>query len=864
MHGVSRRLSHARLPRLVAVLALVAAPAALALPVAAAASSSPQAAAVAPAGHTRCVTAQSSATTCTGTYGGDRAYSPKTGKMLPPTKPPTVTVSQTRNLVNQVVHLSWTNFTPSTSQSDGITPEPDNQPTTLYHVAIYECRGTNPTSPVGNGDSQTSKQCYDIWNVTQVNAVAGAANGVITYTRPDGSGEADFLVEAGPTNSFLHCGVHSPCSLVVVPNWGGSESLPPNVTKNCADHSNDAAILPGVLNITPGFGWNYYIGASCSWADRIVVPLSFAPQPSNCPARAPAFQSDGSPMLEPSMTQWQVGLCTGRRGLSFGYTSDNEYLARQFFLAGTGALTSRVDMALVTRPPAAVPPSARKFTYAPLANSGIAIAYYIDNPKTAKPITNLVLNARLVAKLLTQSYSLSYDCTLNPGPPQKPPPAPSSTCDPAVAHNPPTIFDDPEFLALNGGNTAANRANFPPDNSNWATPIGVFLPIVVSGNSDMTYELTRWVMSDPAARAFLAGQPEKWHGKVYMRVNSNYRHISYPADQFQPLDSGWTTVETGTVTNGRTQTMQASWNPVSGLDNVAGDLATFFPTTVSPVPTCILGGGSGCHGNTGYANKRLTGVVIGNRAMFAVVAQGQAAADRFPVAKLVNAAGRAVAPSATSMAATVSHMKANSDKITQYANFANRDPRAYPLTMVDYAMVPTCHLARSKVTAIATFLRYVVSHGQHPGVLPGDLPPGFLALDQAQRAKTLAAVRAVQAQSCPSAGHGGHGNGGGGNGGSSGSGSGKGSGNGSSRHGGGTGKTHTTSANGARNAAYSVKNPNSAGLMRIVLPVLLVVGGLLGIGGPAAYVLGRTGAGPVLRRQVGTAFGRLGRWARRS
>jgi hypothetical protein len=37
-----------------------------------------------------------------------------------------------------------------------------------------------------------------------------------------------------------------------------------------------------------------------------------------------------------------------------------------------------------------------------------------------------------------------------------------------------------------------------------------------------------------------------------------------------------------------------------------------------------------------------------------------------------------------------------------------------------------------------------------------------------------------------------------------------------------------------------------------VLPILLIVGGILGLGGPAAYVVGTTGGWPALRRRLGT------------
>ena len=51
-----------------------------------------------------------------------------------------MTVDQTRNLVNQMVQVSWTGFTPSSAAA----------PTThdtVYPVMIAECVGPHPASP---------------------------------------------------------------------------------------------------------------------------------------------------------------------------------------------------------------------------------------------------------------------------------------------------------------------------------------------------------------------------------------------------------------------------------------------------------------------------------------------------------------------------------------------------------------------------------------------------------------------------------------------------------------------------------------------------------------------------------------------
>jgi hypothetical protein len=82
------------------------------------------------------------------TVTGPHMYDPKTGKSLPGAS--TVTVSQTTNLVNQMVTVKWTNFTPSLQ---GKKPAPLYNPaTTAYPVVVAECPGDSPgTAPADLG-----------------------------------------------------------------------------------------------------------------------------------------------------------------------------------------------------------------------------------------------------------------------------------------------------------------------------------------------------------------------------------------------------------------------------------------------------------------------------------------------------------------------------------------------------------------------------------------------------------------------------------------------------------------------------------------------------------------------------------------
>ena len=126
------------------------------------------------------------------------------------------------------------------------------------------------------------------------------------------------------------------------------------------------------------------------------------------------------------------------------------------------------------------------------------VAFQIDDAD-GKPVTDLKLNARLVAKMITASYR--------------------SGGNEAVINNPVNIFRDPEFKALNPDVTFPGGA---PGNH----------PLILGDTSDTTRALTRWLASDPDAAAFINGAPDPWG----MTVNTNYRAVPLPFDNFPLLD----------------------------------------------------------------------------------------------------------------------------------------------------------------------------------------------------------------------------------------------------------------------------------------------------------------------------------------
>jgi hypothetical protein len=119
------------------------------------------------------------------TVTGPHLYDPATGKPFP--DPSTVTVSQTSSMVNQMVQVSWTNFTPSSS----LTYQSLN---TYYPVMVTECKGTSPASPA---------DCYGAENggVTSTSGQFGPMNDAYATTAADGTGATDIDIFTPPRTS---------------------------------------------------------------------------------------------------------------------------------------------------------------------------------------------------------------------------------------------------------------------------------------------------------------------------------------------------------------------------------------------------------------------------------------------------------------------------------------------------------------------------------------------------------------------------------------------------------------------------------------------------------------------------------------
>jgi hypothetical protein len=230
---------------------------------------------------------------------GPRMYNPATGGLL--RQRSEVSVSLVRGLANQVVEVRWTGFTPSNESLDSGAPGYDSD-NTQYPVMVIECPGRHPKNP---GQCPGGENGGTDATVT----VFGPQNAAFATTQANGTGQAPIELLTAEQAPELGCDQGKPCSVVIMPSQGGAPD-------GCSDHSQDGQ------TDGPGTGaWDFGTNYQCAWAKRIVVPLSFAPTPSDCPVRTPDFSVIGSAMVGRAMESWQAALCQGSNPVSIQYYS---------------------------------------------------------------------------------------------------------------------------------------------------------------------------------------------------------------------------------------------------------------------------------------------------------------------------------------------------------------------------------------------------------------------------------------------------------------------------------------------------------------------------------------------------------------
>ncbi len=693
-----------------------------------------------------------------------------------------VTVSQTRDLLAQGIQVSWTGGKQSQAPSgqDGGTDflqimqcwgaDDDDAPDrTKCQYGAFNTPGTSRDSYLGETPVPAEDTIYSIpgsgfANPTYTGIPFFGANGdkvekvaYDTTTKTTSLIDKDFPAEAKinlNSNQFFTKLTSNEIS------WAGSGA---NGEGSVKFEVQTAAQSPGLGCGTPKTSVSGTVtGSACwlviiprgqadanetniknsgllwdSWKHRIAVKLDFLPVGVRCSIGAKERQLSGSELVSEAIASWQPSLCGASGGAAYTTITGAESDAA---VAANG--TTVAPMALTSRALSA-PDVTDSLTYAPIALTGVSIAFAIDSEvnrlggdlpdevsgSERLPFESLKLTPRLVAKLLTNSYLDSLPTGadkshLNYVSPQDP------------GHNARNITSDPDFLAINDPAWAYQSINAP-------SLADMLLP---QGRSDSARALWNYVLSDQQAVDFLMGNPDPngmivnpWSSMnpdVYSGVSGTASGVlTFPRDDFPKADPSEQEAGTPSAVN------LVTWRPytndlgTSAYLVLRGDgqiLGPWDPNSVPPKYT--------------KAARNLAGFqrVIG--------LTDTAAAAKYQVvsASLLNAAGNYVAPTTDSLSAAAAAMTADPAQPQVYrfdstSEQAKGAPGAYPLAMPVYAAVNAKMADAAVRTDYANFINYAATTGQEPGTAFGMLPEGYAPIPAGWQAQALTAAASIAA-----------------------------------------------------------------------------------------------------------------------
>ncbi|UDY22999.1 hypothetical protein [Nocardioides sp. Kera G14] len=604
-------------------------------------------------------------------------------------------------------HATWLfdakSETPVTDPADATPSVSGVDPTTLgddcplsetfaWHVTPYV---SAPTS--ANADEQTYEACNDQTMPPSASNNSGEpTNEIYAYTGSDGKGSAEFEVRTKIENEALGCSETVACSVVVIPMMGvdcASAIDPCNGTGN---------FEPGSLNtdnsavddaLSPLLWWS-----PSNWDRRFSIPLTFAPPPNTCSLKGQGTPVPfyGSELLSQAALQWAPAYCLNPKRFNWQANSMPDDAATQLVLNGQS----------VASQPAGRVDGDSGLAYAPTALTGWGIAFNIDRPDGSQ-LTSLKLNARLLAKLLTESYP-GTNFTKHAHTDAK------GHLD--LENNPLSVNLDPEFQALNPG---LNKVAF---NEAASTLLSL------STSSAVIQALTSYIASDRDAMAWLKGKADS-SGMV---VNSYYKGLKLPVNTW-PLMDQWVPTKTGQACLDANPApyMQKIAAPVSSFALIAKSMLLSWPN-VSTI--CALDSTS----NT-WTMGRVGQQGIGRRLQLGLVSLGDAARYGLTVAGLEAKSGHFIAPDTAGMEAAVGVMKQPlADKPFEFRQAAVRkSTSAYPGTMVVYTAAKGRGLDAASAGHVAQFIQVSTSEGQQQGRGNGELPSGYVPILNSGATKKL-------------------------------------------------------------------------------------------------------------------------------
>jgi hypothetical protein len=324
--------------------------------------------------------------------------------------------------------------------------------------------------------------------------------------------------------------------------------------------------------------------------------------------------------------------------------------------------------------------------------------------KDGQPVTEMVLNPRLVAKLLTQSYQADVA---------------DGERRSYLSTNPVSLRHDPEFLELN------------PEFDqfvNGAEPAGLMVPI---GNEDVFAQLWKWIKADADANAFLAGTADE-DGMV---INRYYRTLDINNDptinSFPKADPS-TYKEYAYIPEPGYGTFELRPYVADlhdgGVRAFRGESGTKTFWDISRTPASFVTGGA---------------QLLGRRFMLTVTDVATAERLGLSTAKLINPSGEPVAATTESINSAISEFVDSSVTGVKVPSATLVKEESYPLSTLTYAAIDVCRSTIGELKSYKALLTFMTGKGQTIGNNAGEIPEGYVPLDDAQIPQAKIAVGAI-------------------------------------------------------------------------------------------------------------------------
>ena len=550
----------------------------------------------------------------------------------------------------------------------------------------------------------------------------------LAATTLNGTGAALIEINTGVESSGLGCGQRRQplpdgtrkipqCWIVIVPR---GEPLDEN-RNTVPQLEGDLADGRGVFTSPLG---------PQAWSNRIAVPIDFNPVESPCSIDAAARAISGSELALNAVVSWQPALCGSGELPPYTYARTSDSTARLQLTRGTAG------MAVVSRPLTQPTDPVRRIVYAPLTASGVVIGFNLERTPSADEskappdaqllsgirVAELNLTPRIVAKLLTHSYSNAVSILYQPAPYEW------------AANSPRTLFDDPDFLRFN-----PEFSQFQVLQARQLSSIQI-----PSGTSDAARALWEWVLADPEAKAWVDGQPDQWG----MVMNPAYGVVvAANPDSFPKADPYC--YQPRQVTNVPTpytppQVCTIDWlPPATSFANAAANTRRAFDNARI---------GEDLGNPPPFASqywKRTQPQAYSQRGFLSVTDSASAELYGIQMARLSRAGDNGddrvfIAPDAAGIAAGVASMTPGSEVQMLEPQPLQQPANAYPLSMITYAAIAPLTLDDQARDEYAAFLEYAGTAGQRSGYQTGELPRGYSALPRTLRQQAVDAAYVVR------------------------------------------------------------------------------------------------------------------------